>query len=179
MTAVRRTGELAREHQTARWRLVLSRIASSRPVALPIALIAIALLAFAASNVRSTKLGLSLVRALPAGTEVRRADDAATRGFAPGIVSPTEIDLLAPGIAARGAQLARLQDAGRAPARRRGRHRAPRAAASARAAGHRRRATAAARGSPSSSTATRWAPRRSITCARCATACRACCAAPG
>ena len=38
MTAVRRTGELAREHQTARWRLVLSRIASSRPVALPIAL---------------------------------------------------------------------------------------------------------------------------------------------
>ena len=116
MTAVRRTGELAREHQTARWRLVLSRIASSRPVALPIALIAIALLAFAASNVRSTKLGLSLIRALPASTEVRRADDAATRGFAPGIVSPTEIDLLAPGIAGRGAQLARLQDlVGRQP----------------------------------------------------------------
>jgi RND superfamily putative drug exporter len=109
VTAVRRTGELAREHQTARWRLVLSRIASSRPVALPIALIAIGLLVFAALNVRSTALGLSLVRALPAGDQVRRADDAASRGFAPGIVSPTEVDVLAPGVAGRTAQLARLQ----------------------------------------------------------------------
>ena len=178
MTAVRRTGELAREHQTARWRLVLSRIASSRPVALPIALIAIALLAFAASNVRSTKLGLSLIRALPAGSEVRRADDAATRGFAPGIVSPTEIDLLAPGIAGRGRSWRACRtSSGASPAsrpssvlassRRRRRLRSP------------CRATGAARGSPSSWTATRWAPRRSITCGRCATACRACCAAPG
>jgi RND superfamily putative drug exporter len=110
VTAVRRTGELAREHQTARWRLVVSRIASSRPVALPIALVAIGLLAFAATNMRSTELGLSLVRALPASNEVRRADDAASRGFAPGIVSPTEVDLVAPGIARRRAQLARLQD---------------------------------------------------------------------
>ena len=116
VTAVRRTGELAREHQTARWRLVLSRIASSRPVALPITLIAVALLVFAATKIRSTELGLSLVRALPASSEVRRADDAASRGFAPGIVSPTEIDLLAPGIAGHGAQLARLQDlVGRQP----------------------------------------------------------------
>jgi RND superfamily putative drug exporter len=109
VTAVRRTGELAREHQTPRWRLVLSRIASSRPVALPIALIAIGLLVFAALNVRSTALGLSLVRALPASDQVRRADDAASRGFAPGIVSPTEVDVLAPGVAGRTAQLARLQ----------------------------------------------------------------------
>jgi putative drug exporter of the RND superfamily len=109
VTAVRRTGELAREHQTARWRLVLSRIASSRPVALPIALVAIGVLAFAATNVRSTELGLGLIRALPAGNEVRRADDAASRGFAPGIISPTEVDLVAPGIAGRRAQLARLQ----------------------------------------------------------------------
>ena len=47
-------GQLARQHQTPRWRLMLSRIASSRPVALPIALIAIGLLVFAALNVRST-----------------------------------------------------------------------------------------------------------------------------
>ncbi|HEX6696283.1 MAG TPA: MMPL family transporter, partial [Solirubrobacteraceae bacterium] len=109
VTAVRRTGELARQHQTARWRLMVSRVASSRPVALPIALIAIGLLVFAALNVRSTALGLSLVRALPAGDQVRRADDAASRGFAPGIVSPTEIDVLASGVAGRTAQLARLQ----------------------------------------------------------------------
>ena len=50
-------------------------------------------------NVRSTELGLSLVRALPASDQVRRADDAASRGFAPGIVSPTEVDVLAPGVA--------------------------------------------------------------------------------
>ena len=106
---MRRTGELARQHQTSRWRLVVSRVASSRPVALPIALIAIGLLIFAALNVRSTALGLSLVRALPAGDQVRRADDAASRGFAPGIVSPTEVDVIAPGVAGRAAQLARLQ----------------------------------------------------------------------
>jgi putative drug exporter of the RND superfamily len=116
ITAVRRTGDLAREHQTARWRLVVSRVASSRPVALPIALVTIGLLAFAAANVRSTELGLSLVRSLPAGNEVREADDAASRGFAPGIVSPTEVDLIAPGVAGRRAQLARLQDlVGREP----------------------------------------------------------------
>jgi RND superfamily putative drug exporter len=109
VTAVRRTEELARRHQTSRWRLVLSRIASSRPVAIPIALIAVAALAFAAWNARSMELGLSLVRALPPGHEVRQADDAASRGFAPGIVSPTEVDVLAPGIAGREAQLARLQ----------------------------------------------------------------------
>ena len=102
-----------------RWRLVLSRVASSRPVALPIALIAIGLLVFAALNVRSTALGLSLVRALPAGDQVRRADDAASRGFAPGIVSPTEVDVLAPGVAGRTAQLARLQALVAPPARRR------------------------------------------------------------
>jgi RND superfamily putative drug exporter len=111
LTAVRRAGALAREHQTARWRVVLARIASSRPVALPIALVAIAALAFAASNLRSTQVGLSLIRALPAGSEARKADEAASRGFAPGIVSPTEVDVVAPGIAARRAQLARLQDA--------------------------------------------------------------------
>jgi RND superfamily putative drug exporter len=88
VTAVRRTGELARQHQTPRWRLLVSRVASSRPVALPIALIAIGLLVFAALNVRSTALGLSLVRALPAGDQVRRADDAASRGFAPGSSRP-------------------------------------------------------------------------------------------
>jgi putative drug exporter of the RND superfamily len=109
-TALRRTGELAREHQTPRWRVVVARIASSRPVALPVALVAVAVLVFAAANLRYTELGLSLIHSLPAGSEVRRADDAAARGFARGIVSPTEVDLVAPGVASRTAQLARLQD---------------------------------------------------------------------
>jgi RND superfamily putative drug exporter len=109
-TAMRRTRELAREHHTPRWRVVIARIVSSRPVALPIALVAIGVLVVAALNLRSTELGLSLVHSLPAGNEVRKADAAAAKGFAPGIVSPTEIDLVAPGVAQRGAQLARLED---------------------------------------------------------------------
>jgi RND superfamily putative drug exporter len=109
-TALRRTGELAREHQTPRWRIVVARIGSSRPVAVPVALAAIAVLVVAAANLRFTELGLGLIHSLPAGSDVRAADDAAARGFARGIVSPTEVDLLAPGVASRPAQLARLQD---------------------------------------------------------------------
>jgi putative drug exporter of the RND superfamily len=109
ITAMRRTGALAREHRTPRWRVMVARVAASRPVALPIALLAVGALIVAALNLRSTELGLNFVRSLPASNEARRAADAAGRGFAPGIVSPTEIDLIAPGIAQRRAQLARLQ----------------------------------------------------------------------
>src|SRR5204863_9582103 len=97
------------EHQTSRWRVILARVASSRPVALPIALLAIAALTLAALNVRSTTLGLDFVRALPPGSEVRTAAEAAGHGFAPGVLSPTEIDVVGPGIANRRPQLARLQ----------------------------------------------------------------------
>jgi putative drug exporter of the RND superfamily len=109
MTAMRRTEMLAREHQTARWRLLVARTAASRPIALIIAVVAIGALAIAALNVRSTHLGLDFIRALPPGNSVRAADEAASRGFAPGIVSPTEVDLVGPGVAAKRAQLARLQ----------------------------------------------------------------------
>jgi RND superfamily putative drug exporter len=109
-TAVRRTGELAREHQAPRWRVLIARIASSRPVAVPVALIAIGVLAVAAANLRFTDLGVSLIHSLPAGSETRNAAHAAGEGFAPGIVAPTEVDIVAPGVAARSAQLARLQD---------------------------------------------------------------------
>ena len=110
LTAVRRAGTLAREHRTARWRVLLARLAASRPVALPIAALAIGALTLAALNVRDTHLGLNFVRALPPGNEVRTAAQAAGRGFAPGIVSPTEIDLTGQGIARRDGELARLQD---------------------------------------------------------------------
>jgi RND superfamily putative drug exporter len=109
LTAVRRTERLAREHGTSRRRLLITRIAAARPIALPIALVATGALVFAALNLRSTELGLSLVRSLPAHSEVRAAADAAGRGFAPGIVAPTEVDVVAPGVGARRAQLARLQ----------------------------------------------------------------------
>jgi putative drug exporter of the RND superfamily len=108
--AMRRTRELARQHQTPHWRVALARIVSSRPVALPTALIAIGVLVVCALNLRSTELGLSLVHSLPASSEERRAEAAASAGFAPGIVSPTEIDVVAPGVGRQTAQLSRLQD---------------------------------------------------------------------
>jgi putative drug exporter of the RND superfamily len=108
--AVRRTKELAEVAQTSRWRLLIARVASARPVALVLAIACIALLVVLASGMRSTELGLGFIRALPPGNEVHRAATAASEGFAPGILSPTEIDLEQPGIAGRRDQLARLED---------------------------------------------------------------------
>ncbi|MEA2229100.1 MAG: putative drug exporter of the superfamily [Solirubrobacteraceae bacterium] len=110
VTAFRRAPELARESGTAPWRLVVARIASSKPVALPIAILAIAALGYGAHFVRDMNLGLTFISALPADSEVRRAAEAAERGMAAGILAPTEIDLEQPGIASRRAELARLQD---------------------------------------------------------------------
>ena len=79
---LRRTGELAREHQTARWRLVVSRVASSRPVALPIALVAVG-----AAGLRRLARALDRARAEPrqraagAATRSAAAGDAASRGL--------------------------------------------------------------------------------------------------
>jgi putative drug exporter of the RND superfamily len=109
VTAMRRAPELAREHGTAPWRLFVARIAASPPVALVIAILAIGALAFAASEVRHMKLGLTFIAALPAKDEVHRAADAAEQGFAAGILAPTEIDVVQPGIGDQRPQLARLQ----------------------------------------------------------------------
>ncbi len=109
-TAVRRVRRLADQAQTSTWRLLVARIASARFVALPIAIVCIALLAFLAGYTRDTALGLGFVGALPPDNQTRQAATAASEGFAPGVLSPTEIDLEQPGIATRGAQLARLED---------------------------------------------------------------------
>ncbi|MEY2532428.1 MAG: putative drug exporter of the superfamily [bacterium] len=110
VTAFRRTPELARESGTPVWRLIVARVASSKPVALPIAILAIAALGYGANIARDMNLGLTFIKALPADSEVRRAAEAAQQGFAPGILGPTEVDLEQPGIGARRAELARLQD---------------------------------------------------------------------
>ncbi|MEA2392721.1 MAG: putative drug exporter of the superfamily [Solirubrobacteraceae bacterium] len=109
-TALRRLGTLARDSQTSVVRVLIARIASSPPLALVIALVATAALGYVALDVRSTQLGLGFVRSLPPDSEVRRAAEAAGKGFADGIVGPTEVDVLAPGVAGRRAQLARLEE---------------------------------------------------------------------
>ena len=67
----------------------LARFTTARPVALVIALVALACLAFAGRGLLETNLGLTQIGGLPGSSEPHRAMDAAARGFAPGILSPT------------------------------------------------------------------------------------------
>ncbi len=54
-----------------------------------IVLVSVGLLAVAARSMLETDLGISQIRGLPADSEPKRAAEAAERGFAPGILSPT------------------------------------------------------------------------------------------
>jgi putative drug exporter of the RND superfamily len=109
LLALRRARALGRANQTSPWRAFVARIASTRPVALAIGLVTIAALLAAASGLRTTELGVTYISGLPDDSEAKRAADAASEGFAPGILAPTEIDLAAPGIADRRTELARLE----------------------------------------------------------------------
>jgi RND superfamily putative drug exporter len=69
-----------------------SRIAhatTARPVALLIAIVALAALAVAGRGLLDTNLGVTQIQGLPETSEQRRAQAAAAQGFAPGILSPT------------------------------------------------------------------------------------------
>jgi putative drug exporter of the RND superfamily len=86
-----------------------ARFAAARPVALLIAAAGTAGLIAAAWGAHSIHLGSPLIRELPASSPAARAGTAAADGFAPGILSPTEILVIGPGVARRAASLARLQ----------------------------------------------------------------------
>jgi putative drug exporter of the RND superfamily len=100
----RRTGE-------GRWNLRTraARFAAARPMALLIAVAGIAGLLAAAWGAHTIHLGSPLIRELPASSPAARAGTAAADGFAPGILSPTEILVIGPGVARQSAALARLQ----------------------------------------------------------------------
>jgi RND superfamily putative drug exporter len=72
-----------------------------RPFAFVAVLASIAALAAAASGLAMTRLALAPIRGLDADAGPGRAYHQAARGFAPGIVAPTEVILEAPGIAGR------------------------------------------------------------------------------
>jgi putative drug exporter of the RND superfamily len=95
----------------ARWnvRTRVARFAATRPVALLIAAAGTAGLLAAAWGAHAIHLGSPLIGELPASSAAARAGTAAAEGFAPGILSPTEILVIGPGVAARTAALARLQ----------------------------------------------------------------------
>ncbi|HZD02687.1 MAG TPA: MMPL family transporter [Actinomycetes bacterium] len=83
----------------------------SRPVTATLVTLACAAgLLVAASPIRHLTLGLSIIRSLPASNEVARAAQAATRGFSPGILSPTVLLLSKPNITDERVALARLED---------------------------------------------------------------------
>ncbi|MGH3008389.1 MAG: MMPL family transporter [Gaiellaceae bacterium] len=92
------------------WRTRLARLVIRKPVALLVALGVFALLAAAASGlVGGLPLGLQLVQGLPSSDPVAVVAQAAAKGFAPGVVAPTELLLRAPKIQNRRAALDRLE----------------------------------------------------------------------
>ncbi|MGH3151726.1 MAG: MMPL family transporter [Streptosporangiaceae bacterium] len=86
-----------------------ARLAATKPMALLIAAACTAGLLGAAWGVRDLRLGSPLIRELPASATAVLASTAASDGFAPGILSPTEILVIGPGVARQTAALARLQ----------------------------------------------------------------------
>ena len=89
----------------------LTRTVTRRGPAALVALVCVAGLAAAAFPVRDLDLGLGFVQSLPGDDPVAAAADAASDGFAPGVVSPTELLLEGAGIAADPAALQALGDA--------------------------------------------------------------------
>jgi RND superfamily putative drug exporter len=109
-TSVRLTRRMAQLEGSSRWRVMAARLLASRPIALIVVLVTVAVLLVAASPVTRLDLGLGFLSGLPAGDSVRAAADDASRGFAPGILSPTEIVFEGSDVGAQRAQLGALQE---------------------------------------------------------------------
>ncbi|MDO5502079.1 MAG: MMPL family transporter [Actinomycetia bacterium] len=87
---------------------LLTRAVTHRVPAFFIVLLCVAGLGGLATQVRHLEVGLGFVQSLPPESSVARAADAAGAGFAPGIISPTEIVLEARGIGENDAALAQF-----------------------------------------------------------------------
>lgn len=94
-----------------RWQLreAIARFAARKPVALVVVVLVAGVLLGAAANAAAIRLGAPVVTALPPGSAPVRAQQAAARGFAVGILAPTEVLILGPGVAHDTAALGRLQ----------------------------------------------------------------------
>jgi putative drug exporter of the RND superfamily len=93
------------------WRQGAAKLATTRPVALLVVAACVAGLLIAASGLRDIRLGFPLVRSLPPTSAPARAEAAAAKGFVPGILSPTDVLVLGPGVTRQRAALARFQHA--------------------------------------------------------------------
>ena len=91
------------------WRDRTMWLVTIRPVAALTAAVCVVVLAAGASGVGLLRLGFPLIGALPGSTQEARAQAAASKGFVPGILSPTEILVIGPGVTRQQAALGRLQ----------------------------------------------------------------------
>lgn len=87
----------------------VTRTVVKRPVAAVALVLGVAALVAGASRLSSATVGVNVVAVLPSSTAVARAQAAASEGFAPGVLAPTEVVVNAPGIADHRARLDRLQ----------------------------------------------------------------------
>jgi RND superfamily putative drug exporter len=110
-TAARGTGTGTRPKPRSPWavREAMARFAAVRPIALLIVAACVVGLLAAALDATGMRLGAPLVTALPASSQPARAQAAAGRGFAVGILSPAEVLVLGSGVATNSAGLDRLQ----------------------------------------------------------------------
>ena len=103
------------------------RLLTARPASALLALLVTAALAIASLGLLQARLGFTLISGQPPGAEVKVAAGHAARGFAPGIVSPTEV-LLEGNLGNRRSALVRFEQALDAVPGRRHRDRPARAA---------------------------------------------------
>jgi RND superfamily putative drug exporter len=87
----------------------ITRAVVRRPVAILALAVGVGGLLAGASQLSNANIGVNVVAVLPSSTPPARAQAAASKGFAPGILAPTEVVLDAPGVAHREAALTRLQ----------------------------------------------------------------------
>lgn len=107
--AERRQQRAERRERTLERRGEITYRLASRRFAIIVAVVTTLLLAISATGITQVGLGFSIIRGLPDDHEVRRAAVAASEGFSPGIVSPTELLLIEQGITERRRALRRLQ----------------------------------------------------------------------
>ena len=90
-------------------RRFVARLPTAKPVAALVAVACVGLLVAAALGARTISLSVSFIPSLPPGSEPRKMSEEAAKGFAPGILAPTELLLESPGIGSQLDRLARLQ----------------------------------------------------------------------
>ena len=80
-----------RQRETSRVSRAAARVLTVRVVALVLGAACVVGLATLATDAGRLRLGVSFAASLPSDTEAHRAADAASAGFAPGVVAPTEL----------------------------------------------------------------------------------------